>query len=368
MSAEVIEMTPHMLQHAGVLPEGNQYNDSTAFELGVEDVIVADRYRKELGDVSDLKKSIVEIGLLNPITVREWHGGYRLVAGERRLTAFKELGLAEIPVRVARDIADARDALVAERDENTARKEMLPSEKVALGMAIEEMEKPAAMERMYEGRNQHSEPCVPGNTGHRSRDTAAEAVDLSPATYTRLKTLVNLSDDEAQPVEVQDAAREALSDIDQGAPIRRGYDKVKEVRRKSESVTTEKPALEVDGRTKRSEEIATWHAGLALKYPTPKHAYEAEGHQRHSNLDAFKGAIHGYGVKYRFNETTYGKHARTSQDRLYRASLSLEVAIGVFEHIDLETITKEQAEDALQRIDTRAFNLIIRSLKEITNG
>lgn len=361
MNAEVIEMTPRLLQQGGVGTEGDQCVDSTAILLGVEDVIVADRFRKELGDVSDLKESIVQVGLLNPITVREWHGGFRLVAGERRLTAFMQLGLAEIPARVARDIGDARDALVAERDENTARKEMLPSEKAALGMAIEEFEKPAAAERQGARNDLVGTSCSREHEveGSRSRDVAAEAVDLSPATYTRLKTLVNLSTDEEQPAEVQEAARDALEAIDHGAPIRRGYDKVKEIRRKSESVTVETtPPAESAARE--------WHARLAAKYPTAKHAYEAEGHERSATLNAFKTAVRSYGIEYRFTEVTYGKHARTSQDRLYRASISLETAIGVFEHIDLETITKEQAEDALQRIDARQFNLIIRSLKEIS--
>ncbi len=368
MSAEIIEMTPHMLQHAGVVSDGDQYHDSTAIFLGVEDVIVSDRFRKDLGDVSELVESIVQVGLLNPITVESTGDGFRLIAGERRLTAYRKLGLAEIPARVAEDISDARDALIAERDENTARKEMLPSEKAALAMALEEMEKPAAKERQVSALNKGDSRSVPGNgTGHDSREVVAEAVDLSPSTYTRLKTLVNLSTDAEQPVEVQEAARDALEQIDKGAPIRRGYDKVKEVRRKTESVTTESTAPEADGRTQRSEEIAAWHASLAKKYPTAKHAYEAEGHERSATLNAFKTAVRSYGIKYRFTEVTYGKHAHTSQDRLYRASISLETAIGVFEHIDLETITKEQAADALQRIDTRQFNLIIRSLKEISN-
>ena len=145
-SATQVE-TPHVLQNAGVVAKGNQHTDSTALLISVEDVLVTERYRQDLGELDDLVSSIVEVGLLNPITVREWHGGYRLVAGERRLSAFKKLGLSEIPARVARDIADARDALIAERDENTARKEMLPSEKTALGMAIEEMERPKAKAR-----------------------------------------------------------------------------------------------------------------------------------------------------------------------------------------------------------------------------
>lgn len=75
---------------------------------------------------------------------------------------------------------------------------MLPSEATALGMAIEEMEKPAAMERMREGRNQYSEPCVPENTGQaqRSRDIAAEAVGMSGPSFSRMKTIVTVAENE----------------------------------------------------------------------------------------------------------------------------------------------------------------------------
>lgn len=121
-------------------------------------------------------------------------------------------------------------------------------------------------------------------------------------------------------------------------------------------------------REARRDDMQAWHEGLALRYPLPRLAFEAEGHERHSTADAFAAAARDtYGVRYRHTEKSYAKLAATSQDRLFRASISFEAAIGVFEHIDLETITKEQAGDALQRIDTRQFNLIIRSLKEIAN-
>ncbi|WP_454168139.1 hypothetical protein [Microbacterium lacticum] len=70
--------------------------------------------------------------------------------------------------------------------ENTARKPMLPTEAAALGMAIEEMEKPAAIERMTSGRNQYSEPSAPGSRGlpgERPRDIAA--VSAGPASPPR---------------------------------------------------------------------------------------------------------------------------------------------------------------------------------------
>ncbi len=231
----VTEMTPQRLEPSGVVADGDQYADSTALVLDVESIIVTDRYRKEIGDVSDLKESIANVGLLNPITVREWHGGYRLVAGERRLTAFKQMGLVTIDARLARDIADARDALVAERDENTARKPMLPSEATALGMAIEEMEKPAAAERRASTLRQGStSPVVfPGTQreGQRSRDIAAEAVGMSGPSFTRMKTIITAAENEDLPEGVREVAREALDDIDKGASIRNRSDRVAEAKR-----------------------------------------------------------------------------------------------------------------------------------------
>lgn len=368
MIAETKEMTPYTLQRAGVGAEGIQHVDSTAILVGVEDVLVADRYRKDLGDVADLKASIVEVGLLNPVTVRPWHGGYRLVAGERRLTAFKALGLAEIPARVARDIADARDALVAERDENTARKEMLPSEKAALGMAIEEMEKPAAKARQG-ARNDliSTSSSREQDVSHPARDAAAEAVDLSPATYTRLKTMVTLATDENQPEDVREAAQVGLEVIDAGGAIRGEYDRVKEVRRKSESVTVETPAAS-DVRALRRDELAAYHADLASRFPLPRLAFSAEAFNRYTSESSFAQSAREHGAKYAHTEKSYARHAAQSADWLERSSTNIEVAFDVFSHIDFSTITPEQAVDALQRIEAlpRQLNLFIRELKGIT--
>lgn len=352
---------PAVLEHPGAGTDGDQYADSTALVLDVESIIVADRYRKEVGPVDDLVASIASVGLLNPITVREWHGGYRLVAGERRLTAFKQMGLVEIPARVARDIADARDALIAERDENTARKPMLPSEATALGIAIQEMEKPAALERMLAGKA----PSVPGNGGygHESREIAADAVGMSPATFTRMKTLVTTASDESEPDEVREAAREAIEAIDQGAPVRGGYDKVKEIRRKTETVTveTEKP--------KRANDPTDYLHTLAALHPTVRIAFEKDGHARYASLNSFDGAARAAGVKWQFTERQWQARVATSSDVLDRSSMSIEVALSaIAERVDLTTITPEQATEALERLNASALNRIIKQLKEISNG
>ena len=69
--------------------------------------------------LSELMVSIAQVGLIQPITVRELHDGYELIAGERRLKACRLLGYREIPCIVvqASDEKSAAMALI----ENTQR-------------------------------------------------------------------------------------------------------------------------------------------------------------------------------------------------------------------------------------------------------
>ena len=60
---------------------------------------VGKRHRQDLGDIEALAKSIATNGLLHPITV---DGDGNLLAGARRLAAYKHLGRREIPVRRVR--------------------------------------------------------------------------------------------------------------------------------------------------------------------------------------------------------------------------------------------------------------------------
>jgi ParB family chromosome partitioning protein len=65
--------------------------------IAIAKIKVGERYRVDLGDIAGLAASIVEIGLLNPITIKE---DGTLLAGQRRLEAFKLLGRTKIPVRI----------------------------------------------------------------------------------------------------------------------------------------------------------------------------------------------------------------------------------------------------------------------------
>jgi len=72
--------------------------------------------------LEDLKASIKEKGVLQPILVRKHEDGYEVVAGERRLRAAKALGLEKVPV-IIKNVTD-REALVLALVENIQREEL----------------------------------------------------------------------------------------------------------------------------------------------------------------------------------------------------------------------------------------------------
>ena len=58
------------------------------------------RLRFDAKALEDLKNSIREKGLIQPITVRRQNSGFELIAGERRLRAAIEVGLEKIPAYI----------------------------------------------------------------------------------------------------------------------------------------------------------------------------------------------------------------------------------------------------------------------------
>ena len=62
--------------------------------------------------IRELAESIRSEGLLQPIVVRKAGSGYELIAGERRLRAFRHLGQKTVPARVI-EASDASSAVMA---------------------------------------------------------------------------------------------------------------------------------------------------------------------------------------------------------------------------------------------------------------
>ena len=115
----------------------------------------ADRQRRELRNIDELAESIQRIGLINAIVITT--EGV-LVAGERRLTAVRQLGWTHIPVQFAEDLSDY-ELQTIELEENIKRENLPWQDEVA------------ALERFHKLKVAH-EPSW-------SQEQTADAVGLS---------------------------------------------------------------------------------------------------------------------------------------------------------------------------------------------
>jgi ParB family chromosome partitioning protein len=77
--------------------------------------------------LAELTSSIVEKGIIQPITVRRVDGEYQLISGERRLRAAQAAGLAEIPAYII-DVQSDEEMLELALIENIQREHLNPME------------------------------------------------------------------------------------------------------------------------------------------------------------------------------------------------------------------------------------------------
>jgi ParB-like nuclease domain len=116
-------------------------------EIPVADIEVGTRHRHDMGDIDALAQNIAEIGLLHPIVVTPAQDGRsRLIAGARRLLAYRKLGRERIPATVL----DLHQIVRGEYAENFFRKAFTPSEFADIADALEPLERQAAKERQKE--------------------------------------------------------------------------------------------------------------------------------------------------------------------------------------------------------------------------
>ncbi len=109
------------------MPDGSYFQD-----ISVSKIKTNPKQPRQVFDedeLAELADSIKEVGLLQPIVVREAGKGYELIMGERRLRAHQLAGLKKIPaiVRGTHDEDLLRDALL----ENLHRVQLNPLEEAA---------------------------------------------------------------------------------------------------------------------------------------------------------------------------------------------------------------------------------------------
>jgi ParB-like chromosome segregation protein Spo0J len=95
-------------------------------EISLADIHVGEhRVRCDIGNLDDLKESVIRFGLLHPIAVKPTPDGYQLIAGERRLSVMRMLGAKRITVQV-HDSLSLIDELDLELEENLRRQNLNP--------------------------------------------------------------------------------------------------------------------------------------------------------------------------------------------------------------------------------------------------
>jgi ParB family chromosome partitioning protein len=77
--------------------------------------------------LEELKRSILEKGIIQPITVRRLGDGYQVISGERRIRASKEAGLRQIPAYIIKVRSD-EEMLELALIENLQREHLNPIE------------------------------------------------------------------------------------------------------------------------------------------------------------------------------------------------------------------------------------------------
>ena len=158
--------------------------------MNIDHIQIGFRYRKDLGDLRSLADSIDEVGLLHPVVVTQ---DGRLIAGQRRMEACRALGWTEIPVTVV----DLLQAARGEAHENCVRKDLLPSEIVALKRAIEPLERREARQR----QGVRADLCHPATVAEcqgPARDKIARYLGVGKTTIDRAEAVVEAAEEDPE--------------------------------------------------------------------------------------------------------------------------------------------------------------------------
>lgn len=234
--------------------------------VDIESVRVNGRFRKDLGDLEGLKRSISEVGLLHPVTVT---ADGVLVAGQRRLEALRQLGWRSVPIRVMKDLAEAGELLAAERDENTCRLDMKPSEMVALTERLKTLheltiDRSAIGHKAVAAREaKRRGDIMSQELGHDKRrlsaaEKAAKAAGWNSQTYREAKEIVE------RAAQGEGAAQEALTEMDRTGQVLPAWRKL--------TGTPTPPKKDIDLSSERNRNVAN-----ARKNRLAKVLYKLEG-------------------------------------------------------------------------------------------
>lgn len=149
-------------------------------DVPIEKIHVGDRHRRDMGDMEALTANIREMGLLQPIGIDEF---FELIYGQRRLEACQDLGWKHIPCVVVK----LKSLIDGEWAENEMRKQFTPTERTAIGKAVE-----AGLAIKERRGNPQLRANARDSEKGETRDIAAKAAGFkSSESYERAKVVVD---------------------------------------------------------------------------------------------------------------------------------------------------------------------------------
>ncbi len=113
-------------------------------QVQIEDIIIKDRVRTDIGDLKPLMESMRKHGQLNPITLSREN---ELIAGHRRTLAARELGWKFIEAHIVERATEV-EKLQLELEENVHRKDFSPEELLAGYRRLDKMLHPTIGQRI----------------------------------------------------------------------------------------------------------------------------------------------------------------------------------------------------------------------------
>ena len=113
-------------------------------KVPISDIVIKERVRQDMGDLSTLMQSMKTHGQLNSITITRDN---ELIAGHRRLLSAQELGWSYIDAMIVDRDSEA-DKLQLELEENVHRKDFSPEELLAGYQRLDRLLKPRLTRRI----------------------------------------------------------------------------------------------------------------------------------------------------------------------------------------------------------------------------
>jgi len=182
---------------------GNTPADPAVRDMDISKIRIGDRFRRQVGDLSNLAGSIERIGLLQPVLI---DGKNNLIAGMRRIRAFESLGRTSIPCIVYTDMPPIPDC---EIDENVRRKKFGITEVVGIKDYLRQTRRPEPARAAPSGSGKAGGAGSGKKIRGRTRDLVSEMTGYSPRQVDKIDAIV-------KGAEKDPKCAELIRDVDAG--------------------------------------------------------------------------------------------------------------------------------------------------------